>query len=387
MNICIISSGTLRDSIPPIYGGGIQNYIYSISTYFSSKGHNVIIISGLINNLRHYELNNGIKIYRIKPIKNKLLSTISFSIKCVILLKKLIKKKEIQIIHTNSRVSTSFIRFFFPKYPIIFTEHNWDVIFTSIKFNLSIFLYFLKLFFELFSLNFASSVICLSKIACLRINAILSKSKKVKKVYRIPNVLNLNLLNVINNELDDGLLSQKYILYIGRLEKEKNLETLIDAFNKFYNKTKDTILYIIGNGTFYNNLLQKIKNQNLEKHIIIKRNIDNNLKYSYLKYCKFLILPSLFEIMPTVILEAYAFKKPVIASLIPASRELVKHGSTGYLFSPKNSSQLSKIINKLINNEKKIQLLGENGFKLLKDNFSVDIHYKNFLRVYRNIMR
>ena len=91
--------------------------------------------------------------------------------------------------------------------------------------------------------------------------------------------------------------------------------------------------------------------------------------------------------MPTVLLEAFAFKKPVIASSIPANKSLINDNSTGYLFDPNNIEQLINILRNILNNESKSNTIGENGYKILKNKFILNTQIKKILQVYRNYAR
>ncbi|MHA1309604.1 MAG: glycosyltransferase family 4 protein [Candidatus Helarchaeota archaeon] len=387
MNICIVSSGSIYDLIPPIYGGGIQNYIFSISKCLVAKGHKIIVISGLsYSNLKQYEKIQGIEIYRIKKIRNKSLSTLSFSLNIIKILKEIIRKYKIQVIHTNSRVSTSIIRLFFPNMPIIFTEHNWDILIAPPGYNAPSIFYPLMLIFELMALKFSNSIVCLTKFSCAIIKNLLWEKNIKKKIHHIPNFIDLTLLNKYNKELEKKLGDKKFFIYIGRLEIEKNLFTLLRAFSYIIKEKPDLNLYIIGLGPLFNKLI-KFKEELKLKNCKILGKITNKDKYTYLKNCKGLILPSFYEIMPTVLLEAFAFKKPVIASSIPANKSLINDNSTGYLFDPNNIEQLINILRNILNNESKSNIIGENGYKILKNKFILNTQIKNILQVYRNYAR
>ena len=388
MNICIISSGTKNDSIPPVRGGGIQNYIFSISSYLASQGHNITIFTKLSsNNLKKDEIIKGVHIKRIKVIESSLFSTIFFSFKLLIKLKKLIRKRNIQIIHVNSRVSASIIRFFFPNIPLIFTEHNWDILFAPVGFTTSPIIHSFILLFELLSLRLSSCIICLSSSSCTRIKSLLRKPKNFNKIIHIPNIINLELIKDFNRNLDQTLINKEYFIYIGRLEKEKNLELLIDSFAKINPNKYNVHLYIIGNGTLENKLINQINDLNVDEYIKIIKDIQNKDKFSYLKNCKSLILPSFYEIMPTVVLEAFAFKIPVIASKIKAHEELINNKINGYLFNPKNGNELSKILNFVIDNNKNLKEMGENAFMILKEKYSIDIVSNKLVQVYKKFTR
>ncbi|MBD3228722.1 MAG: glycosyltransferase [Candidatus Lokiarchaeota archaeon] len=382
MNICIVSSGTIRDSIPPMYGGGIQNYIYSISTFLASKGHNVKVFRRASTNFRIQNGNyNCLEIYGIKTIHNALFSTFLFSLKVIRKINKLVKKGEIEIIHVNSRVNATILRFFFPHIPFIFTEHNWDIIYAPIGYATSPLLYYSLLFFELFSLNFSSVIICLSRFLCSRIRSLINFEKKNTRLKQLPNTINEMLINESSPPLNDELSTEKYFLYIGRLEKEKNLSTLIKTFATTFSDTNKIKLYIIGTGSLNEYLTKLISDQGAIDRIFIKDKLSNKKKNSYLKNCLCLVLPSFYEVMPTVILEAYALRKPVIASNIAPHRELVRNKITGYLFNPNKEDNLAEMLNKM--NDNNSNMMGMKAYKIFKKTYSVKNIGEKLVSIYK----
>lgn len=383
MNICLISSGTINDTIPPIFGGGIQSYIYSIATKLASKGHKVWIFT---RNIGKEKIDNKfIEMCEISTPRNNILSTFLFSLKLIGKIRKVIKNNKIHIFHANSRVSATILRIFFPHIPLIFTEHNWDVILAPFGFTTSKILHFSLLFFELFILKNSSGIICLSQNSCERIKNYIEPSSK--RIYRSPNLINEKIgKSNINHSLEQQLSNERYLLYIGRLEKEKNLGFLIESFIKAFKDKNGLKLYIIGKGSRYNYLKELINKNESNNQVKILSNIPNRDKNAFISQCKFLISASLFEIMPTIILEAYSFKKPVIASNIGPHRELVLDKSTGYLFNPNNISELIELLRTIANKNNKSDLLGNNAYQFFKENYSSEEIINRVIKIYKKLI-
>ena len=113
-------------------------------------------------------------------------------------------------------------------------------------------------------------------------------------------------------------------------------------------------------------------------------------------YCKFLpadvlffksshlfILPSLAEGQPITLLEAWAAKLPVVASSVGSVPFFVNRRN-GYLVKLANEKILAETILKAINN-KKLPLLGENGFRLVRKNYTWDKAAQTYLKVYEKL--
>ncbi|XOB41349.1 MAG: glycosyltransferase family 4 protein [Candidatus Nealsonbacteria bacterium] len=102
-------------------------------------------------------------------------------------------------------------------------------------------------------------------------------------------------------------------LYAGRLLKLKNLDKLIEVFNKVVEKTsKPLILKIIGDGPEKKNLEKKISDLGLNEKIVIEKSIPYSELLKEIVKSYVCILPSFTDISPNFILECIKLKKPVL---------------------------------------------------------------------------
>lgn len=139
--------------------------------------------------------------------------------------------------------------------------------------------------------------------------------------------------NVLLNELDDILSSNaRKFITIGRFSNEKGHEMLIKAFDKYYKNNPDSYLIIIGGyGPLYSQTLGFAGSRKSSKHIVIIKSISNPM--AILKQCDLFILPSLYEGLGLVLLEADTLGIPVISTDIVGPRGfMTEHG--GYMVEP-----------------------------------------------------
>jgi len=93
-------------------------------------------------------------------------------------------------------------------------------------------------------------------------------------------------------------------------------------------------------------------------------------------------LASLWEGLPTVILEAMAIKVPVIATAIPGTDELVQDGKTGWLVPPEDPVSLASAIIKAYQYPEEQELIVTNAYDNLK-RFRIDMVAKQYYELYR----
>lgn len=148
------------------------------------------------------------------------------------------------------------------------------------------------------------------------------------------------------------LLNEDFICTVGRLDEgQKDFITLINAFEFLYkNKTIKEKLYIIGDGPNKNDLIDAVKQKNLEQNILFLGKKLN--PYIWMKKAKIFILSSKFEGLPTVLIEAMTCKTFIISSSCKTGpKEILCNGKCGDLFDVGNVDELSKKIKFSLSNE------------------------------------
>ena len=145
-----------------------------------------------------------------------------------------------------------------------------------------------------------------------------------------------------------------YFLAVGRLTKQKNYPYLISEFSKYIKENKKEILLIIGDGEEKDKLNELIKKKSVSNNIFILSKINN--AYPFMKKAKALILPSLWEEVGFVIVEAAFSNLFVISSDCPnGPKEFLENGNAGYLFKSNAPSELKNKIKNFVNEEKNLK--------------------------------
>lgn len=173
--------------------------------------------------------------------------------------------------------------------------------------------------------------------------------------------------------------------FVGRVNKDKGIEDLIDSIlelkeNDNYNHL---ILLIIGkfdtNDSINEKYIQLINNSNWIKHV----SYIEDIRILY-KCMDIFILPTHREGFPGVILEAYAMKVPIITTNATGAIDSVIQGITGLIYSFSNLSELSTCIKDLLFDKSKRILLAENGYNWAQENFDKKIRVEKIFNFYLN---
>lgn len=108
---------------------------------------------------------------------------------------------------------------------------------------------------------------------------------------------------------------------MGRLSPEKNQKQLISAFAKFNQDIPNSRLYILGKGPLENELINQIRELNLETKAILLGHLPS--PFTFIKMTDYFILPSFYEGQPMVLLESLTIKMNILASNIPANINVI----------------------------------------------------------------
>jgi glycosyltransferase involved in cell wall biosynthesis len=149
-------------------------------------------------------------------------------------------------------------------------------------------------------------------------------------------------------------LKKKYALSIGRLSKQKNFSYLINEFDNFCKNNNELNLIIIGSGEEKNKLNKMIKLKKLEDRIFLINRTEN--VYKYMESASVFILPSLWEEVGFVMVEAALSNLFIISSNCPnGPSEFLDNGNAGILFKSNVLGQLENSLNFYLKNEQHLE--------------------------------
>ena len=170
------------------------------------------------------------------------------------------------------------------------------------------------------------------------------------------------------------------ILFVGRLVEQKNVSLLIRAMKIIENGPNKIRLRIVGDGPLRQNLSDQIIELGLSDDIELLGERDDI--HDFMAAADFVVSPSVWEGLSNVILEAMMSGKPVVASAVGGSVELVDHMQTGILFPSNNVNALAEAINLLATDVGLSDRLGAAGRQRVIDQFSVSAMVRNMQGFY-----
>jgi glycosyltransferase involved in cell wall biosynthesis len=162
--------------------------------------------------------------------------------------------------------------------------------------------------------------------------------------------------------------NHKVFAVIGRLFPDKGHRFFLQAFSEIVRSHPAVSALMIGEGPCREEIVRQVHDLGLEKHVYLC-GVRSDMKNVY-ENVDFLVIPSLTEGIPYVLLEAMISKVPVLATEVGGIPKLIEHGVTGYLVSPGDVDSLEKGMVALLSDPSEIKDICENGYRLVTDRYS-----------------
>ena len=193
--------------------------------------------------------------------------------------------------------------------------------------------------------------------------------------------------HIIENPYDCSNIQPKYegkdyILYFGRLEKEKGIYTLFNAMKSL----QDVELKVVGNGTEHDNCVNYITEKSIQNISFLGPKWNNELE-PVIRDCEFLIVPSeWYEPSPYVVLQSFSYGKPVVASNIGGLNDLISNNENGLLFKAGDSDSLFQTIKYLWKKKNLIQKMGINARQIVETKYNTEKYYNDTMNCFTTLI-
>ena len=156
---------------------------------------------------------------------------------------------------------------------------------------------------------------------------------------------------------------------VARLHRQKGIIDLIRAAGQIHRSSAETKIVVVGGGPLEKTLRQEAKKLGFERFFIMLG--ERTEARELLSLFDIFVLPSLWEGLPLVLLEAAAMGKPIVATGIDGVREVIRDGETGLLVPPANPGRLAEAILRLLQDKALARKLGENARATIPPSFTL----------------
>lgn len=206
-------------------------------------------------------------------------------------------------------------------------------------------------------------------------------------IYNVENPIDDVFFEVPQNR-DHGRL-----LFVGRLTPLKGVHTLLRAFAHLRRRMPEATLHLAGgspsrvtSGNYFQELRQFVAEAGLEEAVTFLGKVDRSTLLEEYSKCSALVLPSVVETAPMVIMEAMAAGKAVVSTDVGGINYLVEHGQTGLVVPPKDESALGEALFEVLSDEAQLEAMGCRAREKARQHFHAEVIAARTREVYYSVL-
>lgn len=212
--------------------------------------------------------------------------------------------------------------------------------------------------------------------------------KNRNKVECIYNPIKINEIKEKAKEELVEKIEKPFIMGIGRLERQKNFILLIRAYRILLDRGIKHNLIILGQGSQKEYLVNEVKKLNMEEKVKFLGFKEN--PYKYLNQADVFVQSSIYEGLPTVLIEALVLNIPVVATNCPdGANEILDNGKYGLLVKMNDEKALADAIEKILNDrdlQREYKIKSKDGINRFDDKYITHLFEKLFLKMMKKLI-
>jgi glycosyltransferase involved in cell wall biosynthesis len=173
-----------------------------------------------------------------------------------------------------------------------------------------------------------------------------------------------------------------YALFVGRLSPEKGVEVLLRAWEQM---PRSIPLKMVGDGPLAEMAQSAAANN---PHIEYLGRQTQEEVFALMREATLLVFPSIvYENMSLTILEAFATGLPVVASNLGSMATMIRHGETGWLFTPNDPMSLREVVLSLWEQHAQLREMGKNARAEYLNHYTAERNYELLIAIYERAIR
>lgn len=345
-SLCILM---LAWEYPPLMVGGLSRHVYDLSRYLVARGYEVHVVTTFGGEGERRETVEGVKVYRIdvqKPDGGEFIHwTLAMNMAMQDACEELIEREGIRfdVAHAHDWLvgyAASYVkeRFSLPLIATIHaTEHGRNGgIYTELQRQIS------AIEWQL-TYDAREVIVCSTYMR-----------RELETVFSLPTGKQHVIANGVDpssfDSADSGkparenhaLRTEPVIVFVGRLVREKGVQTLIDAAPAILSVFPNARVVIVGKGPMMVDLMRQAQDLGVAGSVHFTGFVSDEERNGWLSRASVAVFPSLYEPFGIVALEAMAAQIPVVASDVGGLADVVAHGVNGLKSQPGNAASLAE---------------------------------------------
>jgi glycosyltransferase involved in cell wall biosynthesis len=351
---------------------GVSTFSRNLAIGLASRGHEVLVIAPSQTSKRYKEVDGNYTIARTATIIFPLYQNLRISLYPYREVKKIIKEFNPDVIHIQTFIMIGqAVMKYSQKYniPIVSTNHAMP---ENLMDNLKILApvsrpinYVMKKYIVRF--NSKMNYFTMPTQSALDIFGLSSKKLKIS-VEAVSNGIDLSKFSTSKapKEIFEKFsipIDKPIVTYVGRVDAEKHIPVLINAFVRVI-KEHDAHLLIVGKGTVIVSLIERVNKLGIRDKVTFTGRVSDQDIIDLHKVGTVFCMPSPVELQSIAMLEAMASGKPVVAVDAGPLKELCQDKRNGFLCETDNYQEIAEAIVRIISDPKLCESMGKESEKI-----------------------
>ena len=368
---------------------GVANSVYTLKMELENQGHNVYVFTTTTPGAPKHEYN----VFRVHSMPFVFMKDRRVGMVYQRKLAALIRKLNLDIIHTNTEFSLRVFALIMAKelnIPLVHTYHTIYEDYTHYFAPIALLNNRAKAFARFYTrkcCNFVEEVIVPTK----KVEELLTSYRVFRNINVIPTGIDLKKFykgNFTEEQIRQvrerfGITpEQKVILYLGRVSPEKNISELLKAMPRYMKQHEDVRFVVVGAGPDLENLKRLAEELKLQGKAIFAGEQPWDQIALYYQLGDVFVSASQSETQGLTYFEAMAAGLPVVAKKDPCLNEILRDGYNGYAF--ETQDEFLKNLDQVLYGNDGISY-GHNSELVIKP-YSTEEFAKSVVKVYRNVI-
>jgi len=186
------------------------------------------------------------------------------------------------------------------------------------------------------------------------------------------------------NKVKDPDDREKVVGFIGTLSKTKCAINFVYSIPLIIEKQKDLKFIIGGNGELYEKIEKYIIAQGINRCVKLVGWIPNDKLPEYLNDLKLIVLPSLSEGLPNIILESMSCNTPVLSTDVGGIPDVIKNKKTGFIMEENSPQRIAESVIEAIKSPE-LTKIAENAKKIIEKEYRYSFAIERYKKIIESL--